>query len=110
MPDEAYIFDAIRTPRGRGKTDGALHDLPPVDLLVTLFHALAARTHLATAQVGDILLGVVTPLGQAPRLKPCRTAPASTRMAIGRVPPVIVPTRSFAGKPFHSASHTPASW
>ncbi len=64
MPDEAYIFDAIRTPRGRGKTDGALHDLPPVDLLVTLFHALAARTHLDTAQVDDIVLGCVTPIGE----------------------------------------------
>ena len=64
MPDEAYIFDAIRTPRGRGKTDGALHDLPPVDLLVTLFHALSTRTHLDTAHVDDIVLGCVTPIGE----------------------------------------------
>ncbi|HHW86139.1 MAG TPA: acetyl-CoA C-acyltransferase, partial [Chloroflexi bacterium] len=53
MTSEAYIFDAIRTPRGRGKADGALHDTPPVDLLVTLFHALEQRTHLDTAQVDD---------------------------------------------------------
>ncbi len=64
MTSEAYIFDAIRTPRGRGKADGALHDTPPVDLLVTLFHALEQRTHLDTAQVDDIVLGCVTPIGE----------------------------------------------
>ncbi|HAJ34833.1 MAG TPA: acetyl-CoA C-acetyltransferase [Chloroflexi bacterium] len=58
------MFDAIRTPRGRGKADGALHDTPPVDLLVTLFHALEQRTHLDTAQVDDIVLGCVTPIGE----------------------------------------------
>ena len=64
MPAEAYIYDAIRTPRGRGKADGALHGSAPVDLLVTLFHALEQRTHLNTAQVDDIVLGCVTPIGE----------------------------------------------
>lgn len=64
MTSEAYIFDAIRTPRGRGKADGALHNAPPIDLLVTLFHALEQRTHLDTAQVDDIVLGCVTPIGE----------------------------------------------
>ena len=64
MPAQAYIYDAIRTPRGRGKADGALHAVAPVDLLVTLFHALAQRTHLNTAQVDDIVLGCVTPIGE----------------------------------------------
>lgn len=64
MTAEAFIYDALRTPRGRGKADGALHDVAPIDLLVTLFHALAARTHLDTAQVDDIVLGCVTPIGE----------------------------------------------
>ena len=64
MTREAYIYDAIRTPRGRGKEDGALHSVKPVDLLAALFHALQARTHLDTAQVDDIVLGCVTPIGE----------------------------------------------
>jgi len=64
MTSEAYIYDAIRTPRGRGKADGALHDTPPIDLLVTLLHALEQRTPLDTAQVDDIVLGCVTPIGE----------------------------------------------
>ena len=64
MPAQAYIYDAIRTPRGRGKADGALHAVAPVDLLVTLFHALEQRTHLDTAHVDDIVLGCVTPIGE----------------------------------------------
>ncbi len=64
MTSEAYIYDAIRTPRGRGKADGALHDVAPIDLLATLFHALEQRTQLDTAQVDDIVLGCVTPIGE----------------------------------------------
>jgi len=40
MPGEAYIFDAIRTPRGRGKANGALHEVKPIALVTTLLHAL----------------------------------------------------------------------
>ena len=61
---EAYIYDAIRTPRGRGKEDGALHSVRPVDLAATLFHALQERNHLDTALVDDIVLGCVTPIGE----------------------------------------------
>jgi acetyl-CoA C-acetyltransferase len=64
MTTEAFIYDAIRTPRGRGKVDGALHSVTPVDLLAPLFHALADRTHLDTSQVDDVVLGCVTPLGE----------------------------------------------
>ncbi|HHY55352.1 MAG TPA: acetyl-CoA C-acetyltransferase [Chloroflexi bacterium] len=64
MTSEAYIYDAIRTPRGRGKADGALHDVAPIDLLATLFHALEQRTQLDTAQVDDVVLGCVTPIGE----------------------------------------------
>lgn len=59
---EAYIFDAIRTPRGRGKADGSLHQVKPLDLLKTLFDALRERHDLDTSQVDDVLLGCVTPV------------------------------------------------
>ena len=64
MHGEAYLYDAIRTPPGRGKKDGSLHPIPPVDLLATLFKALQARTELDTAQVDDVVLGCVTPIGE----------------------------------------------
>ncbi|WP_299155240.1 acetyl-CoA C-acetyltransferase [uncultured Acinetobacter sp.] len=60
---EAYIIDAIRTPRGKGKKDGALHEVKPISLLTTLLNELQQRHHLDTAQVDDIVLGCVTPVG-----------------------------------------------
>ena len=63
MTTEAYVFEAIRTPRGRGKEDGALHAVPPLELLAGLFHTLQARHQLDTSQVDDVVLGCVTPIG-----------------------------------------------
>lgn len=60
---EALIFDALRTPRGKGKADGALHSVKPVNLLAGLLNALQQRTALDTSQVDDIVLGCVTPIG-----------------------------------------------
>ncbi|MBF7731422.1 acetyl-CoA C-acetyltransferase [Pseudomonas sp. N040] len=60
---EAYIFDAVRTPRGKGKKDGALYSVKPVDLVAGLLRALEARNQLDTSQVDDIVLGCVTPVG-----------------------------------------------
>lgn len=60
---EAYVYDAIRTPRGRGKSSGALHEVKPVKLLTTLMHAMQQRHDLDTALVEDVVLGVVTPIG-----------------------------------------------
>ncbi|SIR04986.1 acetyl-CoA C-acetyltransferase [Aquipseudomonas alcaligenes] len=60
---EAYIFDAVRTPRGKGKKDGALYSVKPVDLVVGLLKALETRNRLDTAQVDDVVLGCVTPVG-----------------------------------------------
>jgi acetyl-CoA C-acetyltransferase len=60
---EALIFDAIRTPRGKGKPDGALHSVKPVNLMAGLLSALQARNQLDTSQVDDIVLGCVTPVG-----------------------------------------------
>lgn len=60
---EAYIIDAIRTPRGKGKKGGALHEVKPITLLTSLLNELKDRHQLDTAQVDDIVLGCVTPVG-----------------------------------------------
>ncbi|MFJ4497356.1 acetyl-CoA C-acetyltransferase [Pseudomonas atacamensis] len=60
---EALIFDALRTPRGKGKADGALHSVKPVNLVAGLLSALQTRTALDTSQVDDVVLGCVTPIG-----------------------------------------------
>jgi len=60
---QAFIFDAIRTPRGKGKADGALHSVKPVNLVAGLLTALQQRTSLDTRQVDDVVLGCVTPVG-----------------------------------------------
>ncbi|MFM9385050.1 acetyl-CoA C-acetyltransferase [Pseudomonas sp. UV AK001] len=60
---QALIFDALRTPRGKGKADGSLHSVKPVNLVAGLLTALRARTALDTSQVDDVVLGCVTPIG-----------------------------------------------
>ncbi|MDD2051093.1 acetyl-CoA C-acetyltransferase [Pseudomonas putida] len=60
---QAFIFDAIRTPRGKGKADGALYSVKPVNLLAGLLKALQQRNCLDTREVDDIVLGCVTPVG-----------------------------------------------
>ena len=61
---EAYIFDAVRTPRGEGKKDGGLHQATPIWLLRTLLQALQQRNRLDTSLVDDVVLGCVTPVGE----------------------------------------------
>jgi len=61
---DAYVFDAVRTPRGRGKRDGSLHEVKPIDLVVTLLHALRIRHGFDAAEVDDLVLGCVTPVGE----------------------------------------------
>ncbi|WP_328864624.1 acetyl-CoA C-acetyltransferase [Streptomyces sp. NBC_00304] len=64
MSTEAFVYDAIRTPRGRGKANGALHGTKPIDLVVGLIHELRGRfPGLDPAAIDDIVLGVVSPLG-----------------------------------------------
>ena len=64
MSTEAYVYEAIRTPRGRGKANGALHGTKPVDLVVGLIHELRHRLPgLDPSAIDDIVLGVVSPLG-----------------------------------------------
>lgn len=61
---DAFIYDAIRTPRGKAKVDGGLHELSPFELLKPLYHALAERNNLDPGLVGDVLLGCVTQHGE----------------------------------------------
>jgi acetyl-CoA C-acetyltransferase len=60
---EAYIYDAIRTPRGKGKKDGSLHSVKPVSLLSGLMRELQNRHQLDTSLIDDVVLGCVTPVG-----------------------------------------------
>ena len=60
---EAYVFDAIRTPRGKGKKDGSLYEVKPVNLLAGLLSDLQKRNQFDTAQVDDVVMGVVSPVG-----------------------------------------------
>ncbi|WP_180176575.1 MULTISPECIES: acetyl-CoA C-acetyltransferase [unclassified Acinetobacter] len=60
---KAYIIDAIRTPRGKGKKDGSLYEVKPITLLTTLLNELKDRHQLDTSKVDDIVLGCVTPIG-----------------------------------------------
>ncbi|MEU5025488.1 acetyl-CoA C-acetyltransferase [Streptomyces milbemycinicus] len=64
MSTEAFVYEAIRTPRGRGKADGALHGTKPVELVVGLIHEIRRRLPgLDPAAIDDVVLGVVSPLG-----------------------------------------------
>ncbi len=64
MPD-AFIYDHVRTPRGRGKKDGALHEVPSVRLAATALEAIRERNGLDTKLVDDVVLGCVDPVGEA---------------------------------------------
>ena len=59
----AYIYDAVRTPRSKGKATGTLHEVKPVALAAGLLSALQERHNLDTAKVDDVVLGCVTPVG-----------------------------------------------
>jgi acetyl-CoA C-acetyltransferase len=62
MP-EAFIFDHLRTPRGKGQPSGALHEVPAIELATQVLIALRDRNHLDTAKLDDVILGVVTAIG-----------------------------------------------
>ncbi len=64
MSADAFIYDAVRTPRGRGKKDGALHEVKPVSLLAGVLSAIETRNDLDTARVDDVVIGCVTPIGE----------------------------------------------
>ena len=61
---EALVFDAVRTPRGKGKSNGSLHSVKPVDLVVGLMHeTLSRNVSLDPKRIDDVVLGVVSPVG-----------------------------------------------
>ena len=62
---EAYIYDHVRTPRGRGKKDGSLHEVPAVRLAAKTLEALRDRNEMDTSHVDDVILGCVDPVGEA---------------------------------------------
>ncbi|MCQ8185584.1 acetyl-CoA C-acetyltransferase [Parvularcula maris] len=61
---EAYIYDAVRTPRGKGKPDGSLHEITPVQLGAQVLQALRDRNELDTRYVDDVVFGCVSPVGE----------------------------------------------
>lgn len=62
MAETAYIYDAIRTPRSKGKADGTLHEVKPINLVTTLLHEMRTRHDLDTSRVDDVMLGCVAPV------------------------------------------------
>ena len=61
---EAFIYDAIRTPRGKGKKDGSLYEVKPVNLLAGVLTHLQQRNGFDTAAIDDVVMGVVSPVGE----------------------------------------------
>ena len=61
---EAYIYDAVRTPRGKGKKDGSLHEITGLSLATQVLEALRDRNNLDTSRVDDVILGCVSPVGE----------------------------------------------
>lgn len=61
---EAYIYDAVRTPRGRGKANGSLHEITPIQLATQVLQAVRDRNPIDTADVDDVVLGCVAPIGE----------------------------------------------
>ncbi len=62
---EAYIYDHVRTPRGKGKSDGSLHEVTALALATAPLKAIKERNNLETGSVDDVILGVVDPVGEA---------------------------------------------
>ncbi|MAS13599.1 MAG: acetyl-CoA acetyltransferase [Nitratireductor sp.] len=77
---DAYVYDAVRTPRGRGKKDGSLHEVPAVRLGAKVLEAVRDRNGLDTTKVDDIIFGCVDPVGEAGSVIP-RSAAFEARYA-----------------------------
>lgn len=61
---DAFIFDHVRTPRGRGRSDGGLHEITPIQLIAQSLAAIRDRNRLDTSLVEDVILGCVSPIGE----------------------------------------------
>ena len=75
---EALIFDAVRTPRGKGKRDGSLHEVKPIDLLGGVLAGLQERLRFDPGEVDDVVMGCVTPVGEQGAV-----LPKTTLLALG---------------------------
>jgi acetyl-CoA C-acetyltransferase len=62
---DVFVYDHVRTPRGKGKSDGSLHEVTALELATTTLRALKARNGLDTSLVDDVILGCVDPVGEA---------------------------------------------
>jgi len=62
---DAFIYDAVRTPRGRGKADGALHTVTTLQLAKTALKAIKDRNDIKAGQIDDVVMGCVDPVGEA---------------------------------------------
>lgn len=71
---DAFVYDAVRTPRGRGKKDGSLHEVPTARLGAKVLEAVRDRNELDTATVDDIIFGCVDPVGEAGGVVPRASA------------------------------------
>ncbi len=69
---ECVIYDAVRTPRGKGRASGSLHTIPPIELATTVLKAIADRNDVPTDKIADVILGLVEPVreqgGNLPRI------------------------------------------
>lgn len=61
---EAYIYDAVRTPRGKGRSDGSLHEITPTNLATQVLEALRDRNNISGEEIEDVALGCVSPVGE----------------------------------------------
>jgi len=61
---DAFIFDHVRSPRGRGKASGALHEVTPIELLTQILRGLRDRNQLDTSRLDDVIMGCVAPVGE----------------------------------------------
>ena len=62
MTETAYVYSALRTPRSKGKADGTLHEVKPINLVTTLLNEMQQRHDLDTSRVDDVMLGCVAPV------------------------------------------------
>ena len=61
---EVFIYDHVRTPRGRGRPDGSLHEIPAIELVTQLLKAIRDRNDLDTALLDDVVIGCAQPVGE----------------------------------------------
>jgi len=86
---DAFIYDHVRTPRGRGKPDGSLHTASTLHLAATALKAIKDRNHLDPTEVDDVVMGCVDPIGEAGgdiarmgALAACRSTASAPRASI----------------------------